>query len=192
MSQVATVPRGTVAALRHLPFWAKCHFLSNQKSSQDGKSLRVANVSGRQMSPGGHLPLWDICLSGTNATFNQSQKSCVRMANVLEWQMSRGGKCPRVAKVPEWQMSQDGKCHRWQKSGGKNTIFWVLVESGICLRKANVQSGKCHRRQMSQGGKWKRAFWDKGAKSRRQMRNGIRESGIWNRSGTSEPAITKG
>ena len=147
-----------------MPLWDIClsgqmpSFLSNQESSQDGKSLRVANVSGRQMSPGGHLPFRDICLSVTNATFNQSRKSCVRMANVLEWQMSQSGKCPREANV------QDGKCHGRQKSEGKCTIFWVLVESGICPRKANVQSGKCHRRQMSQGGKWKRAFGIKGQK----------------------------
>ena len=157
MSQMATVPRGTVAALRHLPFWDKCHFLSTQKKfpgrqkSQGGKCLRAANVPRGTFAILGHLPLWYKChFQPISVKLCQNGK-CLRVANVSGWQMSQSGKCPRAANV------QDGKCHGRQKSEGKCTIFWVLVESGICPRKANVQSGKCHGRQMSQGGKWKAA-----------------------------------
>ena len=124
--------------------------------------------------------------------------------------MSQGGKCLvlkgksyRVAKVLERQMSWDSKGQErqlsqkakgssWQRgvfngncltkakvTEAKRTLYLGAVLDGICHRKANGQwqmslNGICHSWQMVGG------IWDKEAKGRRQIGNGIRDSGIWN------------
>ena len=143
MSQMATVPRGTVAALRHLPFWDKCHFLSTQKKfpgrqkSQGGKCLRAANVPRGTFAILGHLPLWYKChFQPISVKLCQNGK-CLRVANVSGWQMSQSGKCPRAANVPGWQMSRPAKVRR--------QIYHFL---GVGWKWHFSQEGKCPELQM--------------------------------------------
>ena len=153
MSQAATVPRGTVTALRHLPFWDKCHFLSTQKKfpgrqkSQGGKCLRAANVPRGTFAILGHLPLWYKChFQPISVKLCQNGK-CLRVANVSGWQMSQGGKCPRTANV------SGGKSQE-----AKRPFF------GCWLKVAFVSGRQMSRAANVTGGKWKRAFGIKGQK----------------------------
>ena len=156
--------------------------------SQSGKCHRAANVTERQKSQSG---------------------KCHRAANVTGRQTSQGGKRHRAAKVLEWQMSWDGKCQERQLSQMAEGSTWQrVVFNGNCLTKAKVTEAKralylgavldgiCHRKangqwQMSPNGiclSWQMVdgIWDKEAKGRRQIGNGIRDSGIWNPSGSSD------
>ena len=139
MSQMATVPRGQLPLCDICLSGTNATFYQTKKSSQDGKSLRVANVSERQMSrqlsPRGQLPLCDICLFGTNSTFYQLKKS------------SQDGKSLKVANVPRGTFAILGHLPLWYKCHFQ-PILVKLCQNGKCLKVANVSGW-----QMSQGGK---------------------------------------
>ena len=86
------------------------------------------------------------------------------MAEGSTWQrVVFNGNCLTKAKVTE----------------AKRALYLEAVLDGICHREANGQwqmspNGICLSWQMVDG------IWDKEAKGRRQIGNGIRDSGIWN------------
>ena len=133
---------------------------------QNGKCPRAANVTGRQMS----------CFQRQTS---QGGKS-IKTANVFGLQRSRKA-LSQKAKGSSWQRGVfNGNCLTKAKvTEAKRALYLGAVLDGICHRKANGQwqmslNGICLSWQMVGG------IWDKEAKGRRQIGNGIRDSGIWN------------